>query len=78
MPHWLGARSEERERFPGALTTPEKEGNVNEISQKECLRLVEAGWLVGKKQLLINCMVWLGFHRGFSSAKQRSVPLNSS
>ena len=48
-----GKRGGKRERFPGALTTPEKEGKVNEISQKECLRLVEAGWLVGKKQLLI-------------------------
>ena len=66
MPHWLGARGEERkrERFPGALSTPEKEGNVNVISQKECLRLVEAGWLVGKKQLLINSQMWLGFYQG--------------
>lgn len=76
MPHWLGARGcRERERVPGALTTPEKEGNANEISQKECLRLLEAGWLVEKKQFLINCMVWLGFYLGFSSARQRSVPL---
>ena len=80
MPHWLGARGEEREReiFPGALTTPEKEGNVNEISQKECLRLVEAGWLRGKKQLLINCQMLLGFYQGLSSATQRSLPHNSS
>lgn len=77
MPHWLGGRGR-RERVPGALTTPEKEGNVNEISQKECLRLVEAGWLVRKKQPLINCVAWLGFYLRLSSARQRSVPLNSS
>lgn len=68
----------ERARFPGALTTPEKEGNVNEISQKECLRLVEAGWLVGKRKPLINCIVWLGFYLGLLLAKQRSVPLDAS
>lgn len=68
----------EKERFPGALTTPEKEGNVNKISQKECSRLVEAAWLVGKKQLLINCIVCLGFYLGLFSTGHRSVPLNSS
>lgn len=70
-----GAEEEERD-FPGALTTPKKEGNVNEISQKECLRLVEAGWLVGKKQLLINCVVRLGFYLRLSSARRRSVLRN--
>lgn len=54
-----------REKSPGGLTAPEKEGNVNELSQKECLRLVEAGWLVGEKQLLINCVAWLGLYLGF-------------
>lgn len=74
MPHWLG-EGRGGERAPGALTTPEEEGNANEITQKKCSRLVEAGWLVGKKQLLINCVVWLGFYPGLSAARQRLLPL---
>ena len=62
-------------RFPGALTTPAKEGNVNGKSQKECLRLVEAGWLVGKKQLVINCAALLGFYLGFHRLGQGLFPL---
>lgn len=32
-------------------------------------------WLVGEKQLLINCVAWLGLYLGFSLVRQRFVPL---
>jgi hypothetical protein len=32
-----------------------KEGNINERSQEECLRMMEVGEFRRKKQLLINC-----------------------
>lgn len=67
-----GGRGRERE-IPWGSHHSRKIRNVNKI-KSECLRVVEAGWVAGKKQLIVNCMVWWcgwDFYLGLLSARQR-------